>query len=105
MRLNEIKLDKQEKIDLVAGVRGIFALAGMDQYSTLSEAPSFQTDPIDLLISQALNLDLREDICQNRTLNAMLKEFKEEILAYNKRIKDDGAYRTLWTSDLSGSLQ
>lgn len=104
MRLNEIKLDKQEQIDLVAGVRGVFALAGIDQYSTMSEAPSFQTDPIDLLISQALNLDLKEDIEQNRTLQAMLKEFKPEIKAFNERIKEEEGYRHLWTN-LSDSLQ
>lgn len=105
MRLNEIKLDKQEQIDLVAGVRGVFALAGVDIYSSISTAPQFQTDPIDLLISQALNLDLKEDIQQNRTLQAMLKEFKPEIKAFNERIKEEEGYKHLWTNDLSGSLQ
>lgn len=105
MRLNEIKLDSDEKLNLLAGVRGVYALAGIDQYSTTSEAPSFQTDPIDLLISLALNIDVKEDIKQNRTLNAMLKEFREEIVAYNKSLSKEKGYKHLWTNDLESSLQ
>jgi len=95
-KMNEINLDKEEMLDLLRGVRGIYALAGIDQYSTMSEAPKFQTDPIYLYLSKVLDLDFKEDVYGNRLVNAMNKEFKEEVSRYNKIQEENGTYQHLW---------
>ena len=105
MKLNEIKLNEHEMIDLLAGVRGVYALAGVDHYSCMSQAPSFKVCPIRLYISKALDLDLTEDIAKNRKINAMTNEYKESIKNYNEQISNIEGYKTLWTNDLVGSLE
>jgi len=74
-----IELNDYEMLDLLAGVRGVYALAGIDFYSNIAEAPKFNMCPIRLYISNVLDLNFTEDIENNKTLNALCKTHEKEI--------------------------
>jgi len=105
MKMKDIKVHDDEGLNLLAGVRGVYALAGVDFYTDRQQAPQFQVCPIKLYISKALDLDFKEDIEDNRCINALTKEYKDSIKNYNEQIKDIDGYSTLWSNDLGSSLE
>lgn len=103
--LTNIDLGKQERVDLLIGVKGVYALAGVDIYSTNTSAPQFQICPIQLYISKALNKNYK-DIADKTTV-ALLKAYQKEVKDYNNELRQGevDSYRNLWSSDFLGSLQ
>lgn len=101
--MNYIQLDEKDLLNVLIMIKGIYALAGVDHYAELSEAPKFKTDPEQLYLSHLLNIDYEKEVINNKKLHKLTKSHGDEIKMLNNIFKNKYQLKHLW-NNLNDSL-
>jgi hypothetical protein len=105
MKYLDVKLDKDDKLNLLKAIDGLFCLSTVSNYMLESQYPKFVTDPFYLYISHALNIEW-EEIVNDTDLQEVCKQNKDKIKEKFKKCwskPEDQLYQILcdFTSDYS----
>lgn len=73
-------LSRKEKLMLMHSIRGSFALVGIPHYQEINNNPEPETQPIQLLLSNILDIDFSEFYNRVGELTDFCKTHKEELL-------------------------